>query len=174
MTTKETPRPAGLAAAAALALLLGACATAPEPKPKADAGGPDRSIAVASDATAGSAQDFALNVGRRTFFREGTAELDSVAKVTLNKQANWLNRHPQWAIMIQGYADDPGTPEANTELSTRRAEAAKAFLASLGVGAERISVQGLGRSSLVRDCPDLSCKAQNRRVVTNLVRGEQS
>jgi len=28
--------------------------------------------------------------------------------------------------------------------------------------------KGYGRERLVRDCPDISCKAQNRRVITNL------
>lgn len=170
------PRKAGWQAGAlALALALSACSTTPEkPKVKAYAGGPDRSIAVAEDVAAGTVQDFALNVGPRTFFRENSADLDSVAKVTLDKQAAWLVRHPSWSVRIEGFADDPGTPEANVELSTRRAEAVRAFLASLGVAPERMSTRGHGRTRLVRDCPELSCKVQNRRVVTELHGGEQS
>jgi peptidoglycan-associated lipoprotein len=171
MTSKKRlPRPAGSLLAACLVVLgLAACSTAPEPpKVKADAGGPDKSLAVLTDVKAGSSQDFVLNAGRRTFFREGSAELDSVAKNTLDQQAAWLVRHPGWTVKIQGFADDPGSPEANVELSSRRAETVRAFLASLGVAPERMSAKGYGRTRLVRDCPDLSCKSQNRRVVTNL------
>lgn len=169
MTTIRLPKPAGLLAAAImLGLGLSACSTTPAPKPKADAGGPDKSIAVAEDVSAGSGSDFALNVGRRTFFREGSAELDPVAKVTLDKQAAWLVRHPKWSVKVQGFADDPGSPEANVELSSRRAEAVRTFMASLGVDPGRISTKGYGRTRLVRDCPELSCKSQNRRVITNL------
>ena len=169
MTTIRLPKPAGMLAGAILLTLgLSACSTAPAPKPKADAGGPDKSLAVAEDVTAGSGSDFALNVGRRTFFREGSAELDQVAKVTLDKQAAWLVRHPKWSVKIQGFADDPGTPDANNDLSTRRADAVRGFLASLGVEPSRIHAKGYGRTRLVRDCPDLSCKSQNRRVITNL------
>lgn len=164
-----------MAGALFLALALSACSTEPaKPKIKADAGGPDKSIVVAEDASSGSSADFALNVGRRTFFRENSAELDSVAKVTIGKQADWLVKHPKWSVKVQGFADDPGSPEQNVELSNRRAEAVRAFMVSLGVEPGRIDAKGYGRTRLVRDCSDLSCKSQNRRVVTNLVGDEAS
>ena len=37
-----------------------------------------------------------------------------------------------------------------------------------GVGADRLRVKSYGKERLVRDCADLSCKSQNRRVITNL------
>lgn len=170
MTMRYRPlKSAGLPVAAlVMALGLSACSTAPPPKVRGDAGGPDKSIVVAEDTTAGSSADFALNVGRRIFFRENSAELDSVAKATLDKQANWLVRHPKWRVRIQGFSDDPGSPEANVELSNRRAESTRAFLVSLGVTPDRLDAKGYGRARLVRDCQDISCKSQNRRVVTNL------
>lgn len=166
----RSPKLAKMSACAILlALGLAGCSLAPEkPKVKTDAGGPDKSLAVSTDVAAGSSQDFVVNVGRRTFFRENSAELDSVAKVTLDKQAAWLVQHPTWSIKIQGFADDTGSPEQNLDLSNRRAEAVRGFLASLGVAPGRMDAKGYGRSRLVRDCPDLSCKSQNRRVITNL------
>jgi peptidoglycan-associated lipoprotein len=175
MTTRIVPpKTAGVISAALLALGLSACATEPpRARVKADAGGPDRSIAVASDVAAGSGQDFMLNVGRRTFFAQGSAELDSVTKATLSKQAAWLVRYPTWQVKVQGFSDDPGTPAANEQLSTRRADAVRSFLVSQGVSATRIDAKGYGRTRLVRDCADSSCKAQNRRVVTNLQGDEE-
>jgi peptidoglycan-associated lipoprotein len=116
---------------------------------------------------AGSEEDFIVNVGRRTFFKQGSADLDETARVTLQKQAQWLQRHPQWKVKLQGFADDPGSPAAQKDLSQRRADAARTYLASLGVSPDRMKAKGYGRDRLVGDCPGIECKAQNRRVITN-------
>jgi len=116
----------------------------------------------------GTEEDFMVNVGRRTYFTAGSATLDETAKVTLQKQAEWLKLYPQWPVKIQGFADDPGSASANLDLSKRRAEAVRDYLASLGVSQERMTVKGYGRDRLVRECADVSCVSQNRRVITNL------
>jgi peptidoglycan-associated lipoprotein len=115
----------------------------------------------------GSEEDFMVNVGRRTFFAQGSADLDDTARVTLDKQAQWLAQYPNWKIKLQGFADDPGTPAAQKSLSQRRAEAVRDYLASRGVAPDRMLAKGYGRDRLVADCTDISCKAQNRRVITN-------
>jgi len=115
----------------------------------------------------GSEEDFMVNVGRRTFFAQGTAELDDTARTTLDKQAQWLAQYPSWKIKLQGFADDPGTPGAQKSLSQRRAESVRDYLASRGVAPDRMLAKGYGRDRLVADCTDISCKAQNRRVITN-------
>ena len=115
---------------------------------------------------AGSEEEFILNVGRRVYFSSGSAELNDVARETLDLQAAWLNQHPRWLVKIQGHADDPGGRQV--ALSDRRAEAVKSYLESKGVNPQRLWVQGYGTKRKVRDCGDISCKAQNRRVVVNL------
>ena len=52
----------------------------------------------------------------------------------------------------------------------RRAEAVKGYLISKGVAAPRLRAKTYGREKerIVRNCADVSCKAQNRRVITNL------
>ena len=128
----------------------------------------DTPVGAGANVPGGGSEDFIVNVGRRVFFREGSAELDSVAKETLDKQANWLRQYAGWKVKVQGFADDPGSPSENTSLSSRRAQAVRSYLASQGVADNRLSTKGYGRDRLVRDCADLSCKAQNRRVITNL------
>jgi peptidoglycan-associated lipoprotein len=115
----------------------------------------------------GSEEDFIVNVGRRTFFQEGSAALDETAKVTLDKQAMWLNQYPQWKIKLQGFADDPGGAGDQKSLSQKRADAVKTYLASKGVSPDRMKAKGYGRDRLVGDCADIECKSQNRRVITN-------
>lgn len=115
----------------------------------------------------GSEQDFMLNVGRRTFFKQNSATLDETARETVVKQAEWLSRYPQWRVKLQGFADDGGSEAAQLKLSQQRADAVKQVLVGNGVGADRIQAKGYGRDRLVGNCADLECKAQNRRVITN-------
>ena len=147
-----------LAAVVAVALSMGACA-----KNNVGADG-----AMASAATPGSQQDFVVNVGDRVFFESDQTELSPQAIATLDKQAQWLNQYPNWKVKLQGSADDPGSPQAQTALSQKRADAVKNYLASLGIGPERMLAKGYGREKIGDDCPEIECKAQNRRVVTNL------
>ena len=84
-----------------------------------------------------------LNVGRRTYFKAGSAVLDGTAKVTLDKQANWLNRNTDWKIKVQGFADDPGSDTTNVELSRKRAAAVRDYLVSKGVDHKTLVDQGL-------------------------------
>ncbi len=116
----------------------------------------------------GSEEAFMLNVGRRTYFATGSAEIDETARMTLDKQAEWLIRNSSWYAKIQGFADDPGSAADNRGLSNRRANATMAYLVSKGVPPGRLWAKGYGTERKVRDCAQEECKAQNRRVVTNL------
>lgn len=116
----------------------------------------------------GSEEDFIMTVGRRTYFAPGSAALDDTAKRTLDAQAAWLKSHPRWYVKLQGHADDPGSAAQNQSLSQRRADAVMAYLVSQGVNPSQMWSKGYARERLVRDCPDIDCKAQNRRVVSNL------
>lgn len=120
----------------------------------------------------GSNEDFIVNVGRRVFFTEGSAQLTNIARATLDNQAAWLKRFPTWSAKIQGFADDPGADAANTALSQQRADAVMAYLTSKGVPASRLRAKAYGREKqrIVRACDDAACKAQNRRVITNIER----
>lgn len=155
------------ALAGAVALALGGCVDTLSSRPVAAGAGPSGG-GGASLVPVGGSEDFVVNVGRRTFFREGSAELDSVARETLDKQAEWLRRFPRWTAKIQGFADDPGSKETNVALSAKRASAVRNYLIDKGIPAARLTTKGYGRDRLVRDCRDLSCTSQNRRVVTNL------
>lgn len=117
---------------------------------------------------AGSEEDFILNVGRRIYFTQDSAKLDSVAMATLDNQANWLNNNPTWMLKLQGFSDDSGSASKMETLSQKRADAAMAYLVSKGVDAKRMWAKGYGNEREVRDCTERSCKVQNRRVVSNL------
>jgi peptidoglycan-associated lipoprotein len=160
------PTRAARIAAAFLALgLLSACMTE---KPIVEATGAP--VGAGVDVPAGSNEDFIVNVGRRIYFDEGSAEVNEVARATLRKQAEWLARYTRYRIKIEGFADDRGTPDSNRALGLKRADAARAYLLSIGVPAARMRTKTFGnlKERLVNDCNDASCRAQNRRVVTVL------
>ena len=140
-------------------------ATAPE----AAAVGADQQI-TGPDVPGGSAEDFIVNVGRRTFFAPGSADLDDTAKATLDKQLQWLATYTRYKVKIEGFADDPGSSDANKALGLRRAHAVMAYFASKGLSAGRMRAKTFGNAEerQVRKCDDVGCKAQNRRVVTVL------
>lgn len=132
---------------------------------------PDVTNAPASgfaDIAPGSEEDFILNVGRRTYFAEGSATLDSTARFTLDKQIEWLKKYPHWLVKLQGFSDDPGSEAAQVDISARRAEAVMNYLAAGGIDRNRMWAKGYGKERIVRDCPQKACKVANRRVISNL------
>ena len=140
------------------ALAMGACAR------NADNPG----AANASAAVPGSQQDFVVNVGDRVFFESDSSELTPQAVGTLEKQAQWLRSYPQYAFLIEGHADERGTREYNIALGARRAQAVRDYLASRGVGQQRMRTISYGKERPVAVCNDISCWSQNRRAVTVL------
>ena len=161
------------ATALAILVLLAACSST---RNSADSGGgltaadnvTNAPVAGGVNVTPGSEEDFMVSVGRRTFFKQSSAELDDVARATLDKQAQWLNQYPQWKVKLQGSADDPGSAQQQAALSQKRADTVRNYLASLGIAPERMLAKGYGREKIGEDCPEIECKSQNRRVVTNL------
>ncbi len=163
---------------ACMAMALAACSTTsmtPRPGPQE----PPPPVSTTPDETnqpaagfenvkPGTEEDFILNVSRRTFFAADSAALDSTAKATLDAQAAWLKQYPQWLVKLQGFADDSGGASAQVALSQKRADAVMSYLTAAGVEPNRMWAKGYGKDREVRACSDLSCKVQNRRVVSNL------
>jgi peptidoglycan-associated lipoprotein len=150
---REPMRAARIAAAVLFLGLVPACVAE---KPVIEATGAP--VGAGVDVPPGSNEDFIVNVGRRIYFDEGSAEVNEVAKATLKKQAEWLARYTRYKIKIEGFADDRGTPESNRALGLKRADAARAYLLSIGVPANRMRTKTFGnlKERLVNDCNDAS------------------
>jgi peptidoglycan-associated lipoprotein len=119
-------------------------------------------------ATPGSTQDFTVNVGDRIFFDTDSTSIRADAAQTLDRQAQWLARYPNYAITIEGHADERGTREYNLALGARRAAATRDYLAQRGIPAQRLKTISYGKERPVAVCDDISCWSQNRRAVTVL------
>ena len=120
------------------------------------------------NATPGSTQHFVVTVGDRVFFETDSTSLTSLARSTLDKQADWLNKYSGYSITIEGHADERGTREYNIALGARRAAATRNYLVSKGVSASRLRTISFGKERPVAVCDDISCWSQNRRAVTVL------
>jgi peptidoglycan-associated lipoprotein len=122
-------------------------------------------------AVPGSEQDFTVNVGDRVFFLEDKSTLTPEAQETLRRQAQWLNQYGKVTVQVEGHADERGTREYNIALSARRATAAREFLISQGVAANRISSIAYGKERPAALCDAEQCWSQNRRAVTVITGG---
>lgn len=118
----------------------------------------------------GTPREFETRVGDTVYFTTDSTSLGREAQSTLIAQARWLNRYPQFAILIQGHADERGTREYNLALGARRAESTKRFLISRGVEPRRIRTVTYGKERPVATCANISCWSKNRRTVTVLDR----
>ena len=153
---------AGRAALAlALALLLAACA-----QNQNETGNAAIAAGGAQGTGPGSVQEFMVTVGDRVFFETDSTELTAAGRTTLDRQAQWLLLYPQYAVTIEGHADERGTREYNIALGGRRAAAAQAYLASRGILLTRMTTISYGKERPVAVCNDISCWSQNRRAVT--------
>ena len=151
--------------AIALTLALAGCASKKNlPNSASDLG----LGANGSAATPGSTQDFTVNVGDRIFFDTDSTSIRADAQQTLDRQAQWLAKYPNYAITIEGHADERGTREYNLALGARRAAVTRDYLASRGVPASRMKTISYGKERPVAVCDDISCWSQNRRAVTVL------
>ena len=144
-------------------LAIAGCASKKTPNSAADLG-----LNGAGAATPGSAQDFTVNIGDRIFFDTDSTSIRADAQTTLSRQAQWLNQYKQYAIVIEGHADERGTREYNLALGARRAQAVHDYLVSRGVAANRMRTISYGKERPVAVCNDISCWSQNRRAVTVL------
>ncbi len=117
---------------------------------------------------------FNQRVGDRVHFAVDQSTLSPESRTTLQGQAQWLQGNPQYAIIIEGHADEQGTREYNLALGARRASAAQDFLISQGVQPSRMRTVSYGKERPIAVCAEEACFAQNRRAVTVLSAGAGS
>ena len=115
----------------------------------------------------GSQEDFVASVSSdRIFFDTDQYDVDAQDQQTLQSQAAWLQQNPNVRVTIEGHADERGTRDYNIALGDRRANAAKNYLASLGIDPSRINTVSYGKERPAALGSDESAWAQNRRAVT--------
>ena len=97
-------------------------------------------------------------------FASGRAELNSNANHNLTTLTDFLNRHPQRTVTIEGHTDNVGSESANFDLSQRRADSVKSYLQNQGIAASRLLASGKGEGSPVAGNDSATGRQLNRRV----------
>jgi len=105
-------------------------------------------------------------------FNFDSAELTSSASSNLDKIVKVFKQNPKTHIMIYGYTDSVGKDEYNMKLSRSRANAVKAYMGSKGIGAKRITSQGMGEADPIASNDTKEGQAKNRRVEFAIVANE--
>ena len=95
-------------------------------------------------------------------FNKATIRAD--AGPVLDEAIATLQQEGGVAVIAEGYTDDIGSDTYNEQLSLRRANAVRDYLTRGGIAADRISVEGFGKSHPVASNTTEDGRAQNRRV----------
>ena len=114
---------------------------------------------------------FNQTVGDRVLFVVDQSTLTDVARGVLAGQASWLKANPDYAIIIEGHADEQGTREYNIALGARRADSVKNYLIAQGISGSRMQTVSYGKERPIATCSEEACYNQNRRAVTVLSLG---
>lgn len=114
---------------------------------------------------------FNQTVGDRVLFVVDQSTLSDEGRSILNGQANWLKTNPDYAIIIEGHADEQGTRDYNIALGARRADSVKNYLIAQGISGSRMQTVSYGKERPIATCSEEACYNQNRRAVTVLSLG---
>ncbi|MFZ0213073.1 MAG: peptidoglycan-associated lipoprotein Pal [Candidatus Acidiferrales bacterium] len=105
---------------------------------------------------------FSQNV-KDAFFDYNKSEVRPDARDALQKDAEFLRSYPQVSVTIEGHCDERGSEEYNLGLGQRRADAAKQYLVSLGISADRVKTMSWGKEHPFCSEHNEDCWQQNRR-----------
>ena len=98
------------------------------------------------------------------FFGFDQADVAGDAQRALDANADVLRRNATWVVTIEGHCDERGTAEYNLALGERRAMAARAYLVSLGIPADRLRTVSYGKEFPFDPGHDEAAWAKNRRA----------
>ena len=98
------------------------------------------------------------------YFAFDSDQIDDMGRRTLNEDADVLKKYSSWVVSIEGHSDERGTAEYNLALGERRALAAKSFLLSLGIPADRLRTVSYGKEFPFDPGHDERAWSKNRRA----------
>jgi outer membrane protein OmpA-like peptidoglycan-associated protein len=97
-------------------------------------------------------------------FESGKDVIKKSSYTILDKVVKVMKENPSYNLEINGHTDSQGAAAMNLELSQKRADAVKAYLAKKGVDASKLVAKGFGQTVPVADNATAAGRAKNRRV----------
>jgi len=113
--------------------------------------------------TRDSARGLIVNMSD-VLFDTGSYTLKPGAREKLAKISGILLAHPGLTLQIEGHTDSVGGDEFNQQLSERRADSVRDFLAENGVPGTSITARGFGKTQPVASNDTPEGRQRNRRV----------
>jgi peptidoglycan-associated lipoprotein len=98
------------------------------------------------------------------FFAYDSSEIDAPGQQVLQANSAILKKYPEWVITIEGHSDERGTAEYNLALGNRRATAARTYLISLGIPADRLRTVSYGKEFPFDPSHTAEAWGKNRRA----------
>lgn len=99
------------------------------------------------------------------YFDFDTSTLTGEFSAVLDAHAKFLSSNTQVNVLVEGHADERGTPEYNIALGERRAKAVVTYLENMGVSSSQLTVVSYGEEKpMVKDRSE-EAFAKNRRAV---------
>jgi len=92
------------------------------------------------------------------------ADIRADAQQTMNANAGRMRDHGSLKVRIEGHCDERGTVEYNLALGDRRARAARDYLVSVGVPAQRLRTISFGKERPLDPGHNESAWSVNRRA----------
>lgn len=104
------------------------------------------------------------------YFDFDKSDIRSSERPKLQAAKDYLDQNPGYRLLLEGHCDWRGTAEYNLSLGDRRAGAAKRYLLSLGLPADRIETLSKGSLEAASNADDATM-AKDRRVDLVVVQG---
>jgi peptidoglycan-associated lipoprotein len=97
------------------------------------------------------------------FFDLDKSVIREDGKTPLQQDADWMKRFASASVTVEGHCDSRGSSEYNLGLGSRRAEAVRSYLVSLGVAENRIHAVSKGKEQPFCGDETETCWQENRR-----------
>jgi peptidoglycan-associated lipoprotein len=98
------------------------------------------------------------------YYQFDSINLEAEAQEVLMKNAAWLRANPKARVEIEGHCDDVGSAEYNLALGAKRAQAARDFLVTQGIDANRLVTISYGKEAPACFEHNEECRVKNRRA----------
>ncbi len=102
-------------------------------------------------------------INENVYFGFDDSSLTKKARQILKEKVEWLRKHSDVEVVIEGHCDERGTKEYNMALGQRRAQSIKNFLVNAGIDAHRLETISYGEERPVDPRHNEMAWAKNRR-----------
>jgi peptidoglycan-associated lipoprotein len=177
---KNFQKPVSLLAAAIVSLLAACSKTPPRPDPSATvlnypSGSnlaPTDLLTVAPgtnlevrDPNIIETDDMIKGLLKPVYYAYDSSVIAQEERAKLQAAADYLKANPNYRLLLEGHCDWRGTDEYNLGLGDRRATAAKSYLTSIGVAADKLEIVSKGSLEAAKNADDATMRTDRRAEI---------